>query len=99
MAMTQDNNQAGQLQWLATATLDADASEINLFLDPLLGLMDMDFHQVMGANWDKIKADTPKSTASLSVSPEVKTQQLLETLEMIQKRGGYHAVVIFVQHP
>src|SRR6184192_1987360 len=97
--LREENTESGQLQWQSVATINADKSELNLYLDQSLGLSDIDFHPVTETRWDKIKASGPKACATLAVSPEVKTAQLLTTLENIHKRGGYDSVVIFIRQP
>ncbi len=99
MTEKKTDTQSGQLQWVAKPTIDADASEIHLFLDPILGLMDIDFHQVSGSAWDKMKADSPDSSATLAVAPEVNMKQLMEALDSIQKQGGYGYIAIVVHQP
>jgi len=70
-----------------TPIIDAEKSEINLFLDSVLELMDIDFHQVTGTIWDKIKVlhGTPNYTKTKSVYDDLLIQPTQASLTFSTK--------------
>jgi hypothetical protein len=89
--------EAAQLIWAPEAP--PCTFQCELFFDPALGLVDIDFHPVTQAGWEHLKSVHPGDAARLTVPPHVPISKVQEALADIRTKGGYATVVVTVGAP
>jgi hypothetical protein len=89
--------EAAQLMWAPEAP--PCTFQCELFFDPALGLVDIDFHPVTPAGWQHLKSVHPGDAARLTVPPHVPISEVQEALADIRSKGGYATVVVSVGPP
>jgi hypothetical protein len=63
----------------------------------VLGLSDLDFHQVTERGWQNMKSPTPDALAIVRVAPDLTIAQLESAIALISAKGGYKEVRIVVE--
>jgi hypothetical protein len=87
----------GQIVWSAEAQEHKGTDEFLFILDPLLGLMDIDSHQITDDGWEHVRSPGPDYSAKLIAHPSTNLKELQKALEALSDQGGFKKVVIFVQ--
>ena len=83
----------GELLWTWQPSAATD-DETFFTLDPVLGLMDIDFHQVDDRAWTTMKASAPSYAGRLIVAPNVTLKRIAETLDELATKGSYRRVSV-----
>jgi hypothetical protein len=89
--------EGGELVWTAQRRERAGAGDTQLFLDPAMGLTDVNFHRVTDAGWENLRREG--GAATLTVSPSATLEALQGALAELRTRGGFSAVEIFIRSP
>jgi hypothetical protein len=85
-----------ELAWTAQGETRVETPECVLLLDPVLGLTDIDFHQVTDEGWDNLSASSPASAARLVVPPSTSVNSIRQAIDTVAKRGGYAKVFVTI---
>ena len=72
---------------------------IPFFLDPVIGLSDIDSHQVTDAGWIHMKCPRADVAANLVAAPSATLGELQSALEALASKGGYKTVEITIRNP
>jgi hypothetical protein len=78
----------------------APATEgVPFFLDPIIGLSDIDAHPVTDDGWIHMRAPHPNSVANLAAAPSASLSELEEAIKALTSKGGYKEIEITVRNP
>jgi hypothetical protein len=88
---------AGQLQLTAIPRAQAKKIEYVFILDPMLGLMDVDFHRITEEGWKHMQSASADTTAGLVVKPGTAAETLQRALDQLATRGHYQSVQITIE--
>lgn len=84
----------GRLLWTrSTSQLEREAQAV-FYLNPALGLTDVNSHQVNTGNWPAMQSPGPQAVAFLIVTPNSKVADLQHAVQEIASLGGYETVQI-----
>ena len=83
----------GEIVWTRQPSAAPD-DETLFTLDPVLGLMDVDFHPVDDRAWTSMKASAPGHAARLIVAPSVTLKRIAEALDELATKGSYRRVSV-----
>ena len=76
-----------------------ETPECVLFLDPVLGLLDVDFHAVAADNWKNLQASGTNSAAKIVVSASASAEQIKLAIDTVANKGGYATILVAVGKP
>ena len=97
--VTKDMTQTGQIIWRAARVERSGASVTAFFLDPILGMMDLNFHQVDERGLANMRASGPGAVASLIVAPNNTVAKVQSAIQLLSTRGEYQEIEITIGTP
>jgi hypothetical protein len=88
-----------ELEWTAPSGAQVETPECVLFLDPVLGLVDVDFHRLTDEGWKNLAASTPSSAARLVVPASASVNAVRQAIGAIAEEGRYAKVLVAIGEP
>lgn len=89
-----------ELEWTAAPSgTPAETPECVLFLDPVLGLVDVDFHRLTDDGWTNLAASTTTSVARLVVPALASVDAVRQAIDAIAEKGRYAKVFVAIGEP
>lgn len=97
--VTTHMTQTGQMIWRAARLERSGVTQVGFFLDPVLGLMDLNFHQVDERAWANMRSPAPGAVASLIVAPNNTMAKVQDAIQLLFTRGEYQEIEITIGTP
>ena len=88
-----------ELEWTAPSGTPVATPECVLFLDPVLGLVDVNFHRLTDEGWSNLAASTPSSAARLVVPASASVNAVRQAIGAIAEKGRYAKVLVAIGEP
>jgi hypothetical protein len=82
----------GRFVWTTAANQQAAEPQTIFFLHPILGLIDVNCHQITESNWPNMKSAGPEAVASLLLPPKNSVADLQRAVQEISLIGGYATI-------
>ena len=90
-------NEEGQLLWTAVPQKFGTRHVVSFSYSPVLGLSDIDFHQITAKDWRVMKSPAADAVARLVVPPELSISALHDAIALLHTKGGYATVQVLIK--